>query len=500
MADVVQQPVLKALSGMLTSGQEFAPELLESLLTNNPQQTAVQTPPQGETLSQQIRRLSQKFSGGARAGLGGAVGGLLGNPDIGKTNQQVLASRIREAGGLFSDATNQEIRPELIEEIKSLGTPEQISAVTQIYSTLAKDKAKKQVLISEATRRLGKDNTALKGVIEGINAGVITDVDGIDNFSVIPEERIKNVLLKLFPQEGDVRRDLVEQRIITSENIQDWKDVPPDVKLQNISYKDTDGNSKVMAAWIDKDNQKVFGIDGKEIKFGPTGFTIVGDAEATLDDVQDPTKILGDTDAVFRRKIQDELLKSIYKLRSLDGIVDKMVDDFGTFKGRAETYLGDFLSKAQDIGGQFINDELEKLFDVDLIEKAGKSILYLAPIEEYFQQRRHEITGAQAALKELQALRQDILNKTMSPTKVKEALKDIIQRSLKRINFLRNEISLNRVDLSKFGAFEDNLDINNASDGRLNFDAIRTEVPDDPAAENVQSFLDARNNANTGNE
>ena len=199
MADVIQQPVLKALSGMLTSDQEFAPELLESLLTSNFQQTAVQTPPQGETLSQQIRRLSQKFSGGARAGLGGAVGGLLGNPDIGKTNQQVLASRIREAGGLFSDATNQEIRPELIEEIKSLGTPEQISAVTQIYSTLAKDKAKKQVLISEATRRLGKDNTALKGVIEGINAGVITDVDGIDNFSVIPEERIKNTLLKLFP-------------------------------------------------------------------------------------------------------------------------------------------------------------------------------------------------------------------------------------------------------------------------------------------------------------
>ena len=193
-------------------------------------------------------------------------------------------------------------------------------------------------------------------------------------------------------------------------------------------------------------------------------------------------------------------MKSISKLQSLDGIVDKMVDDFGTFKGKAETYLGDFLSKAQDIGGQFINDELEKLFDVDLIEKAGKSILYLAPIEEYFQQRRHEITGAQAALKELRALRQDILNKTMSPTKVKEALRNIIQRSLKRINFLRNEIDLNRVDLSKFGAFEDNLDINNASDGRLNFDAIRTEVPDDLAAENVQSFLDARNNANTGNE
>ena len=188
----------------------------------------------------------------------------------------------------------------------------------------------------------------------------------------------------------------------------------------------------------------------------------------------------------------DELLKSISKLKSLDGIVDEMVDDFGTFKGRAETYLGDFLSKAQDIGGQFVNDELEKLFDVDLIEKAGKSILYLAPIEEYFQKRRHEITGAQAALKELEALRQDVLNKKMSPAKVKEALRDIIQKSLKRINFLRNEISLDRVDLNKFGSFEDNLDIDNASDGRLNFDAIRTEVPDDPAAEAARAFRNSR--------
>ena len=70
-------------------------------------------------------------------------------------------------------------------------------------------------------------------------------------------------------------------------------------------------------------------------------------------------------------------------------------------------------------------------------------------------------------------------------------IKDLID-NLKRINFLRNEIDLDRVDLSKFGAFEDNLDINKASDGRLNFDAVRTEVPDDPAAEAARAFRNSR--------
>ena len=200
MADVVQQPVLKALSGMLTSGQEFAPELLESLLTNNPQQTAVQTPPQGETLSQQIRRLSQKFSGGARAGIGGTVGGLLGNPDIGKTNQQVLASRIKEAGGLFSDATNQEIRPELIEEIKSLGTPEQISAVTQLYSTLAEDKAKKQVLIQELQRQIGTDDPQYLDLVNQIRAGNLKTVASIREAVKRTPLKTKNTLLEYVQQ------------------------------------------------------------------------------------------------------------------------------------------------------------------------------------------------------------------------------------------------------------------------------------------------------------
>lgn len=100
-------------------------------------------------MSQQIRRLSQKFSGGARAGLGGAVGGLLGNPDIGKTNPQILASRIRQAGGLRDDEGF--VREELLPDIAQLGTQE---GLTEIRKQLALDKKLK---IQQADRQAVAD-------------------------------------------------------------------------------------------------------------------------------------------------------------------------------------------------------------------------------------------------------------------------------------------------------------------------------------------------------
>ncbi len=146
----VIDPVQRAQVGMLTQGSEFADDFLEAALTTSPAQRAANVAdPRSETLSQQIRRLSQKFSGGARAGIGGAVGGLLGNSDIGKTNPQILASRIAQAGGLRDDEGF--VREELLPDIAQLGTQE---GLTEIRKQLALDKKLK---IQQADRQAVAD-------------------------------------------------------------------------------------------------------------------------------------------------------------------------------------------------------------------------------------------------------------------------------------------------------------------------------------------------------
>ena len=73
-------------------------------------------------------------------------------------------------------------------------------------------------------------------------------------------------------------------------------------------------------------------------------------------------------------------------------------------------------------------DFIKKSTGSDLQEFAGKQGLLFGDLENYFNQKRHDITGAAAAVSELKELRKGILSGETSPAVAKAKIAQILQR------------------------------------------------------------------------
>ena len=71
-------------------------------------------------------------------------------------------------------------------------------------------------------------------------------------------------------------------------------------------------------------------------------------------------------------------------------------------------------------------------------EYLGKTRVFIESIEQVFNQYRKQITGAQAAMKEIQMLRASILNKEMTPTEFEYSFKSYVSKVKRMMRLTRS--------------------------------------------------------------
>jgi len=101
--------------------------------------------------------------------------------------------------------------------------------------------------------------------------------------------------------------------------------------------------------------------------------------------------------------LQDEIVK-------LGGIGERFSEDFLTIGGRLKAGLGGFLDKAG-------------LSDTELSGFNAERSAFTAEVEQFFQAYRSRVTGAAAAVAEMELLREDFLTKDLGPAEFKAKFK-----------------------------------------------------------------------------
>jgi len=214
--------------------------------------------------------------------------------------------------------------------------------------------------------------------------------------------------------------------------------------LKNITYTDSEGNSQTQLVLFNEQGD-AFDEAGKPL-------TLPDDAQITItgrtkEDIN--AGVSKFTDKEYRA-VRDDIINSRGKLKVLEGITDESIDTYLSFLGKALAGAGRTLSSFTGLGGDALNDFIKKRTGSDLQEFAGKQGLLFGDLENYFNQKRHDITGAAAAISELKELRKGILSGETSPAVAKAKIAQILQteRDSQEMNFTL--LKQNGLDISGY--------------------------------------------------
>jgi len=105
-----------------------------------------------------------------------------------------------------------------------------------------------------------------------------------------------------------------------------------------------------------------------------------------------------------KASIEKSLVGSVDQLLKLESIGNDIFKPALTLEGQAKNWI----YKTKDYLGMELPKEQKEFL--------GKARVFIEDLEQYFNTYRKEITGAQAAVKELEMLRKSVLNKKLSPT------------------------------------------------------------------------------------
>jgi len=251
------------------------------------------------------------------------------------------------------------------------------------------------------------------------------------------------------------------------------------ITFKNVTYTDTAGNTQT----------QMVGFNEKGQTFSETGQPLVlpDDAQLTItgrtaEDVA--SNISGFTDKEFRN-VRDDIISSRGKLKVLEGATEENIDKYLSILGRAAAATGRTLSSFSGLGGDLVNTIVKESIGVDLQEFAGEQGLLFGDLENYFNKKRHDITGAAAAVKELAQLRKGILSGETSPTVAKARIAQIIQSE--RDSMDMNFTLLKQGGLDVSGYFDDNATASPA----LKPDTSNLTVPEQEAKATIDRILQA---------
>lgn len=165
--------------------------------------------------------------------------------------------------------------------------------------------------------------------------------------------------------------------------------------------------------FLSYDGGRTINVNGQQVT--PPAGSYIGSVQGGTEDVG---LKLGTAPS---NKLQADIVHNRVKLANLDALANDYQSSYLTYGGAAEAALGHVLSKSgMDLPG-WLKDAT-----------AGRR-KFTQGVEQVFNQYRHDITGAQAALQEMKNLRGSMLNKNLSPAEF-EASFHQYRELLTRIN------------------------------------------------------------------
>lgn len=174
----------------------------------------------------------------------------------------------------------------------------------------------------------------------------------------------------------------------------------------------------------------------EEPKSDKGGSTIIKQADGTEIILNTPTT---PTATAAQKELKDRQ-KGLQKLATMR---DEFNENYFTYAGQAKTGLSEIAEKAKGLPGvgTALNTAAEIATGKDA-EGRSKDIIgqtkYLNSVEQFFNEYKHEITGAAAAEKEIKQIRKSFLNGDMSPSQFQGALDQLLVKYTSEAEFNKN--------------------------------------------------------------
>lgn len=198
-------------------------------------------------------------------------------------------------------------------------------------------------------------------------------------------------------------------------------------------YKQAFLNGEISREDYDALRKNELKADGTRIRFDAETNTFSYEQGDLSDEVN-----IGLGSKAAKGKVEKSLVSDVELVSKLDTIMDSYSEDYLTFFGRGYGNLSEFMDKAN------LSTPDQKKF------LAGRK-KFQQGVDQIFNAYRKEITGAAAAVQELEALKTTMMNSELSPTQF-EASYNQFRNALETSIAVRAELLRNGIDLNtKFG-------------------------------------------------
>ena len=213
---------------------------------------------------------------------------------------------------------------------------------------------------------------------------------------------------------------------------------------KNVTYTDTNGKIQKQLVFMD--------TQGGTYDEKGTPIVLPDNAQLTMTG-QTPTDVESGISGFSPKEaaaVRNDILNSRSQLRVLKEITSDSIDTYLTKLGKVKAWTGKNLSALKGLGGDAVNNAIKTATGVDMQEFAGEQGVLFGDLENYFNKKRHDVTGAAAAISELRELRKGILSGETSPAVAKARIVQIMQREQESIDLNFDLLRNDGLDMSSY--------------------------------------------------
>jgi len=342
------------------------------------------------------------------------------DPRVGLTPMQQLQARGMEAnqglrqaaGGLMSSITGKEVnvqtsRERAQSELAGLDVndPKDQPRILEIYTRLDPNKAAQ---LKAAFAQQGRDRSTIsaEGLAQKNERESLADYLALEYGS-------KALKLRPAIMSGAINASNWDKVFKKEDSV---KRTP-----KNVTYTDSSGNVQTQLVFMD-DNGKTFDEKGTPIVL-PTNAQLTITGRTAEDAATTGVSEFTETEA---KAVRTDIINSRKRLATLGPITEESIDKFLSLKGKGISALGSGLSAFTRWASSCRTRTGSSSSVLSAGRRtAGQGVLF-GDLENYFNSKRHDITGAAAAVAELKSLRKGLLSGETSPVKAKARLRKVI--------------------------------------------------------------------------
>ena len=181
-----------------------------------------------------------------------------------------------------------------------------------------------------------------------------------------------------------------------------------------------------------------YGVADEHMKMYPVNKTGSGGQTITLPDgtvIQSAPLTTAEQTATLK-----DISSKEKDLMGIGRILRNYDEEYLTTKGKAGVATSSFAEKNRSIpvlgaAADYVAESITGRTPEERKDFLKNSTKFSNEIEQFFNKYKHEITGAAAAEKEIQQLRQSVLNGEMSPSQFKGSVDQLVQKTLGEQNY-----------------------------------------------------------------